>query len=95
MKGFHPLLIQYDDVQVGDFILEDPEQDEAANTIVHYNKIVDNNPLYEVFYMVQTPGQHLLPFGSIEKASFQHPEQLEDYIFTLIPIEVKAYETIH
>jgi len=95
MKGFYPLMVQYPDIQIGDFILEDPDQDEAANTIVHYNKIEDNNPLYEVFYMIQTPGQHLLPFGSIEKASFQHPNALEDYIYTLIPLDVKAYEAVH
>lgn len=95
-SGFYKLMVPWYHIKPGDFILEDPDDDpNAANTIVHYHEIVDNNPVYEIFYMVQTPGQHFLPFGEIQKSTYQHPQAMEEYIYTLIPLDVKAYETVH
>lgn len=91
MSGFYPLMVQADDIQIGDFILEDPEQDKASNTLVHYHRGgINGETSHEILYLVQA-------IGHIEKAIFKDSElyALEDYIYTLIPLDVKAYEAVH
>lgn len=95
--GFSYMNVLYSDIQPGDLYAEDLDGDPyAVNTLVHYHPVENvDNPFYEIFYLIQTPGQHLIPFGEVQRATYQHPLELEESIYTLVPIDIEAYETVH